>query len=679
MWSYIKLKFTRKRNSKINDSSEIFAGSQVHIDSPGIKSRNKSSWVEESFIDYSEDELVSTKQNYLGTVLPAKHIFIFWFCLIFAVLILLMRAFQLQVVNGAYYRSVAEKNRIRVYNLPAPRGIIYDINKVALVRNVPAFAVYVNLNDLYSAVENKEQTLVWIDKTLNIKQDNEDLRKILEIKKTQKEYYEPVLLAENLAYDVAIKMHIESSNYKGVSVEIQSRREYLNNPNQQFVGSLAHVLGYEGKISQEEYAVGKKDGYLFNDHIGKTGLEATLEKVLRGVYGKEQVEVDSSGKAIKILAQDEVKKGNNVILNIDLEMQSKLESITKSYLAKLNKQKAAIVVMDPQNGAVMSLISLPGFDNNVFSKGISEVDYRKLADDKNNPLFNRVISGEYPSGSSIKPVMSAAALEEGIITSATSFLSIGGIRIGQWFFPDWLAGGHGSTNVKKAIAQSVNTFFYIIGGGYGDQSGLGVYKIGEYFIKFGLDKITGIELPNEQNGFVPTPEWKEKTKDEVWYIGDTYHLAIGQGDLLVTPLQVANYTSFFANKGILYRPHLVNHYFDQNTQQELKVEPEILNTGFIKDNNIEIVRQGMQQAVTSGSARILNSLPVTAGAKTGTAQWNLNEDPHAWFTAFAPFNNSEIVITVLVEEGKEGSQISAYIANDFLNWYFREYKKTLKK
>ncbi|KKR07573.1 MAG: Penicillin-binding protein 2 [Parcubacteria group bacterium GW2011_GWC2_39_14] len=675
MWSYLKYKFTNKLKKKYQDDSAIFAGSKTHIESSGIKSRNKSAWVEEAFVNYTEEDLVSTKQNYLGTVLPAKRMIIFWFCLMLGVVLLLARALQLQVIKGPYYRSVAEKNRIRVYNLPAPRGIIYDINNIPLVRNVPTFALYIIPNDLSSSLENKDEVLTWLNKNLKMDSNNEDLQKILKIKSSQKEYYEPVLLVEDIDYEAALKMHIESAIYNGVDVEIQSRREYLNTNNQQLVSSLAHVLGYEGKISQEEYENRVNDGYLFNDFIGKTGLEESLEKTLRGVYGKEQVEVDSSGKAIKILAQEDVKKGDNVILNIDFEMQKKLESITQAYLNKYNKQKSAIVVLNPQNGAVMVLLSLPGYDNNAFSKGISGTEYNKLMEDKNKPLFNRVISGEYPSGSTIKPVMAASALEEGIITASTSFLSTGGIRIGQWFFPDWLAGGHGITDVKKALAQSVNTFFYIIGGGYGEQPGLGVYKIKEYLEKFGLYKVSGIELPNEHAGFLPTPEWKEKAKNEPWYIGDTYHLSIGQGDLLVTPLQIANYTGVFANKGTLYKPHLVNHYFDQNTQQTLMIEPEVINSNFIKENNIEIVRQGMQQGVKNGSSRILNSLPVTSGAKTGTAQWNLEKDPHAWFTAFAPYNDAEIVITVLVEEGKEGSQISAYIANDFLNWYFREYHK----
>jgi len=677
MWSYIRHKFSRKKLNKYNPSDDIFAGTQINIESIDLKKRSQSAWVEEAFVDYAESDLVSTKKNYLGTVLSTKRILIFWMILMVGIGLLLSRAIQLQVISGKYYRSVAENNRIRIYNLPAPRGIIYDANNVALVRNVPAFALYIVPNDLLSDQDNKQQTLDWLKLRLGVIDENK-LNKILSFKKNQKEYFEPALLIDNIDYELALKMKIESTSYSGVDIEIQPQREYLNKQSGQLVPSLAHVLGYEGKINQDEYENLKETGYLFNDYVGKTGLEKSLEKVLRGVYGKEQIEVDSSGKAMKIIAQEEVKRGDNVILNLDLEMQQKLESIIQGYLIKFNKQRAAAIVLNPQNGAVKALISLPGYDNNVFSGKISETEYNKLLTDKNQPLFNRTVSGEYPSGSTIKPVMAAAALEEGVINQNSSFLSVGGIRIGQWFFPDWLAGGHGITDVRKAIANSVNTFFYIIGGGYADQPGLGVYKIKEYFDKFGLGKETGIELTNEQSGFLPTPEWKEKTKNEPWYIGDTYHLSIGQGDLLVTPIQIADYTSFFANSGTLYKPHLVNRFYDQNTQSTVNVEPEILNSNFIKQNNIDIVRQGMRLAVTNGSARILNSLPVSSGAKTGTAQWKLDQPPHAWFTAFAPYNDAEIAITVLVEEGKEGSQITAFIVNDFLNWYFRQYKTKLK-
>jgi penicillin-binding protein 2 len=285
------------------------------------------------------------------------------------------------------------------------------------------------------------------------------------------------------------------------------------------------------------------------------------------------------------------------------------------------------------------------------------------------PLFNRAISGEYPSGSTIKPVVAAAALQEGLITAGTSFVSSGGIRINEWFFPDWKAGGHGITDVRKAIAQSVNTFFYIIGGGYGDFTGLGPKKLKEYMEKFGLNNKTGIDLPGERVGFVPDPEWKWATKNEQWYIGDTYHVSIGQGDLLVTPLQVANYIAAVANGGTLYRPHLAKKIVDPAVQKDSDILPEVLDSNFVDPKNIQIVREGMRQTVVSGSARSLSNLPIAVAGKTGTAQWGTDKANHAWFTSFAPYENPEISVTILIEEGIEGSTVAVPIARDFYQWW----------
>ncbi|MCK4554296.1 penicillin-binding protein 2, partial [Candidatus Parcubacteria bacterium] len=280
------------------------------------------------------------------------------------------------------------------------------------------------------------------------------------------------------------------------------------------------------------------------------------------------------------------------------------------------------------------------------------------------------ISGEYPSGSTIKPVIAAAALEEGIISEHTSFTSVGGIKVGQWFFPDWRAGGHGITDVRRAIAESINTFFYYIGGGHQDFKGLGIDRIYKYGELFGLNAQLGIDLAGEVSGFLPTKKWKEETKGERWYIGDTYHLSIGQGDILVTPLQVANYTSVFANGGALYRPHLVKQILSGGDKVFKEVEPVIIRDNFIGDYNIEIVRQGMRRTVTAGSARSLQSVPVAVAGKTGTAQWSSKKNHHAWFTGFAPYDNPEVVITILVEEGGEGSDVAVPIAKEFLEWYF---------
>ena len=268
----------------------------------------------------------------------------------------------------------------------------------------------------------------------------------------------------------------------------------------------------------------------------------------------------------------------------------------------------------------------------------------------------------------------SAALQEGVINANTKILSSGGIRIGQWFFPDWRAGGHGSVNVKNAIAWSVNTFYYYIGGGYGDFKGMGIDSLIKYSKLFGLGAKTEIDLPGEALGLVPNQEWKREKIKEPWYIGDTYHFSIGQGYLLATPLQVANYTAAIANGGTLFKPHLAKEIIDEKGNLIKRIEAEELNANFIDKEKIDIVKEGMRETVTYGSARLLNYLPFSSAGKTGTAQWSSVKNTHAWYSGFAPYENPEIAFVILIEEGGEGSSVATPIANDILKWYFIEHK-----
>jgi len=300
------------------------------------------------------------------------------------------------------------------------------------------------------------------------------------------------------------------------------------------------------------------------------------------------------------------------------------------------------------------LLSFPTYDNNSLN---DEQFWQKLSTDKNSPLINRAIAGLYPSGSIIKPVIALGALEEGLIDNETTVLSTGGIKIGKWFFPDWKPSGHGRVNLVDALSWSVNTFFYYIGGGYEGFEGLGPEKINFYLKSVGLGEKTGIDLPNEKAGFVPSKEWKEKTRNEPWYIGDTYNLSIGQGDLLVTPLQVANYTAAIANGGTLFEPSI------------LKDSSKIIKEKIFKKENIDLVKLGLRAVVTRGSAQSLSSLGISVAGKTGTAQVE-GASPHAWFTGFAPYPNPQIVITVLIENGGKGSNLAVKITKEILQYYF---------
>jgi penicillin-binding protein 2 len=616
-------------------------------------------WAESSFLATTKKINASLSKNFSFSQYKILGLIIFSF-----IFLILTRTAWLQIEKGDYYYQMAEGNRIRLERVEAKRGIIYDRQGQALVRNAANFMLYLVPADLPTNPKEKKELIHNLAQIVQSIDEIEINKQLSKIKPYSLESYQPLFVVDNIAYEQAILLKIKADLWPGVVLSNKTRRAY-NLP----APSLSHILGYTGKINAQEL---KEYGsqYLPIDYVGKMGVEYFWENQLRGINGQKQIEVDALGKEKKIISQTPAHDGYNLILAIDSRTQAKLEEIMRQWLKKLHLRRAAGVVLDPNNGEVLALVSLPAYDNNAFARGISKGEYQALLSDSDKPLFNRAISGEYPSGSTIKPVMAAAALEEGIISEYTSFLSTGGLRIGKWFFPDWRTGGHGTTDVRKAIAQSVNPFFYYIGGGYKDFRGLGPDRIVYYDSLFGLGKQTGIDLPGEASGFLPTRIWKKEVKGEPWYIGDTYHLSIGQGDLLVTPLQVAMFTSVFANGGALYRPHIVKQILDSDNKPVATIKEEPVRVGFIKPYNIEVVRQGMRQAVTQGSARRLQSVGVEVAGKTGTAQWSSKKKPHAWFTGFAPYKNPKIVITILVEEGGEGSFVSVPIAGEFLQWYF---------
>jgi penicillin-binding protein 2 len=656
-----------------------------------------SDWTEQSFLsDSGNKEIVTRSFNF-------KKLKYFAFIGIMVLLILFVRTVWLQIVKNNYYYLLSEDNRLRAEIIEPKRGIIYDKDMKPLVRNKANFVLYLRPIDLPRDELTRDNLIreisVVLDedkgfnsssvvaetttssRELSVISDNPSFYKIKDLLSTVKigslESYQPLFVQDNIVYEKAMLISLKLSSWPGVFLTNKIRREYLtsglNGPEISGVSSLSPILGYTGKINDKELKnLGKK--YSMIDYIGKAGIEYFWEDKLKGESGRKNIEVDALGRRKKIINEVPAKDGANLLLSLDIELQKKTEEVAKIYLEKGKLKRASIVIINPSNGAVLALVSLPTYDNNAFAMGISQNDYDKFLNDPDKPLFNRSISGEFPSGSTIKPIFAAGALEEGVINENTSFLSTGGLRIGEWFFPDWKAGGHGTTNVRSAIAFSVNTFFYYIGGGYGDFKGLGLTGLVKYSKLFGLGDLTGIDLNGEAAGFVPTSAWKETTKNEPWYIGDTYHFAIGQGDVLVTPLQVANYTAALANGGILYQPHLVSKILDSNNQVVQEILPKVIRKDFISAQNMNIVREGMRQTVVSGSGRYLNSLPVSAAGKTGTAQWSSKKANHAWFIGFAPYENPELAITVLVEEGVEGSTIAVPIAYDIFNWYFSNKK-----
>jgi len=659
-----------------------------------------SDWTEQSFLsDSGHKEMVTRSFNF-------SKLKYFAFLVVFVLLVLLIRSAWLQVIKNNYYHFLAEGNRLRAEVIEPKRGIIYTKDFEPLVRNKANFVLYFRpidlpknelvrdnlirrlsrilegepapLTDIFSLATSSLATSTDNSSSLNLISDNASFYKIKEllapIKIGSLESYQPLFIIDNIDYDKAMLISLELQSWPGVFLTNKIRREYLlpNGRDATVLGesSLAHILGYTGKINDQELKKLGED-YSLIDYLGKAGLEYSWEKELKGHAGQKNIEVDALGRQKKIINEAPATDGYNLLLSLDLGLQQKAEEVTTAYLKKSGLKHASVIIMNPNNGEILALVSWPTYNNNLFAAGISQTDYNKFLNDPDQPLFNRSISGEFPSGSTIKPVFAAGALQEGIINEKTSFLSTGGLSIEEWFFPDWKAGGHGVTDVRKALALSVNTFFYYIGGGYHDFKGLGLSGLVKYSRLFGLGELSGIDLHGEASGFVPTKDWKESVKKEPWYIGDTYHFAIGQGDVLVTPLQVANYTAAIANGGKLYRPHFVTKILDDNNQVVKEINNQPLRENFIDTRNLEIVREGLRQTVTLGSARSLNDLPVSSAGKTGTAQWSTKKSPHAWFTGFAPYEKPEIVITVLVEEGVEGSTMAVPIARDILNWYFR--------
>lgn len=626
-----------------------------------LRGKYKRAWVEESF------SVDNANRAYLGTSVKNGRVAILALVAFGLLALALTKIFILQVIKGGEFRAQAEGNRVRLRPIPSERGIIYDRFGRELVRNTPNFSLALVPQDLPKTSEDRKKI---IKEVVEISGADETLINDL-LKKYGSYSYASLMIKENLNYETAIRLIIQSAHLPGVIIEKGSKRKYLLQTTTTTL-SLSHILGYESKLNEEEYKLNKNAGYLLFDDIGKTGLEKIYEPELRGQYGRKKIEVDALGRERNVLAEEAPRPGDNIYLTIDIEAQAKLEQLLQAALDKQGKKKGAAVAMDPRDGSIIALVSLPAFDNNLFSGGIGQDEYMKYANDENNPLFDRAISGQYPSGSIVKMLVAAAALQEGIINSKTTVLSKGGLQVGRWFFKDWNAGGHGITNVAKAIAWSVNTFFYYIGGGYGDFSGLGADLLTKYLRDFGLAKKTAVDLPGEADGFVPSKEWKLTTKGEKWFVGDTYNLSIGQGDLLVTPIQAAAWTAAVANGGFIVTPHLAAKI--ENTLKKKSVEIEYeKRRGPVSASNMAVVRAGMRECVTYGSCKIMQTLPFAAGGKTGTAQWSKSRGNHAWFTSFAPYDSPKIVVTVLVEEGGQGSSVSQPVARDFLAWWGKKY------
>jgi penicillin-binding protein 2 len=583
-----------------------------------------------------------------------------WYFILIFLVVLACRVFYLDIISGDYYKELSRNNRIRTLVIKAPRGKITDKFGGILVSNIPSMDAVIIPSDLPTGYEERKAIIRTIADILHMEEGFIETA----MESQNQKSLESILLKENISQDEALILAEKNKNLPGIMIENTAIRRYENSV------IFSPIIGYDGKINREEMA--KNPNYSMTDYIGKTGLEKYYEKELKGKNGAKQVEVDSLGNIKKNIGGINPQIGNDLVLNIDEGLQKKIYDSVAGMLEQTGTKTAAVIAIDPSNGAVLAMVSFPSYDNNLFAEGISGEDYGKIINDKSLPLFNRVISGEYPPGSTLKPAVAAAALSEGIINIDTTVNdSTGAIYIGAWKFGDWKI--HGMVDVKKAIAESCDVFFYGIGGGHGNIQGLGMDKMKKYENLFGLGNLTGIDLHGEVSGFIPDENWKLETRKEKWYIGDSYHASIGQGFIKTTPLQLANYIAAIANNGILYEPHVVNRIKKNDGNLEI-INPKIIRQNFISNKVLNIVRDGMRQVVVSGTAQTLKDLPIAVAGKTGTAQFGSEGKTHGWFVSFAPFDSPEIAMAVLVEGGGEGHSTAVPITRDVLGWYFSRHE-----
>jgi len=597
--------------------------------------------------------------------LPRKNFLALEIIFLFLFLILFAKTFQFQVLEHKNLSYLSKINSEKIYQIRAPRGVIYDRNMVQLVWNKPSYDLICDKRDLPKENDKKIEVIEEIAEIID-----EDQNKILE--KIEENTSFSLSIAENISHEILVILEGRSDNLLGFNIEKNTVRDYISE-------DISHLIGFTQRVDKEDME--KNPDYIITDYIGKSGIEESYEKALKGEPGKIKIIKDTFGEKKSEDLLSKPKPGDSVILNLDFELQQKLTESLKESLERVGVESAAAIVMDPNTGAILSLVSLPSFESNLFSQGISKEQWDKIQKDKNNPLFNRVISGfGYPTGSVIKPLIGAAALEEGIISEDTKIYCPLDLCVWNRFsereecFKDWTF--HGLSDIKRAIAESVNSFFYLIGGGYKssyqiydsdvrDFDGLGPEKILKYLKLFGWDSKTGIDISQEGKGIIPEI-------DENWRLGDTYHLSIGQGSFAATPLEVCSAFSAIANRGKLFEPHLAQKTIEDDSGLEEQIIPKIIREGFVSPENIEIIRQGMRQAVSSpkGSAFILNNLPVEAAAKTGTAESSQKDHYHHWVSVFAPYENPEIVLTIIIEDISGIKSATLPVAKEVLEWYF---------
>jgi penicillin-binding protein 2 len=575
-----------------------------------------------------------------------RKIFVWTYIVIFIFVIFLLRLWDLQVVKGGEYKKIAERNRLRIIEIPAPRGIIYDRNGKALVRNIPSLDISVIKEDL----PRDPETLSILGRLIGLEPKEIKAR----LKRASVNPFEPVKLRQDVSLKEVARVEARRIDFSGLQVEAVVSREYI-------YGQFAsHVIGYLGRLSIEQL----RDPY-YSDvprkaFIGQWGAEKVYDRILRGTAGKKVIEVDALGRAIRVVGIQQPVKGGDIRLTIDMELQAEAEKA-------LQGKTGAVVAIDPNTGEVLALASAPSFNPNLFVRGINYKDWKRLVNDPRKPLLNRALQSQYPPGSTFKIITAIAALEEGIITEDTEFECKGSIYLGGRVFRCWKDEGHGKINLHRAIVESCDVYFYEI------AKKLGIDTLAQYASDFGLGRPVGIELGGEKSGILPSTKWKLRTKQQKWFKGETLNAAIGQGYLSATPIQMARLMAAVVNGGKLLKLHILKDSDSSpHVERLVNVKPENIN--LIKKALIGVVKE------RNGTGWMARSDIISIGGKTGTTQVikgsDIKEDipykyrDHAWFIAFASEEEPQIVVSVFVEHGGQGSIAAAPIAKRVIEAFY---------
>ena len=580
----------------------------------------------------------------------------------FAFALLTARMWYLQVVKGETLRQRSENNRIRLHEIKPLRGLILDARGQILVDNQPSFDISI-IPEAAKDVKSIMKKLAYVCNESNAKSFRD-----FSSSKNRRPFV-PVKLERNISRDKLAVVETNSLDLPGVVIDIIPVRKYI------YGEMMSHILGYVGEISDVEISKDSYGQYRSGDITGKLGVEKQMDRYLKGERGGEQIEVNVNGRQLDVLGRVEPVSGYNVMLTIDAELQ-------KICWEAFQKKAGAVIVMDPRDGSILAMVSKPSFDPNLFNRGISNENWGKLLNNSLCPMQNKAISGQYPPGSTYKPVVAAAALEEGLITPDTTFYCNGTYRLGNRTYRCWKKHGHGEISLHRAIVESCDVFFYNVG------KLVGVDELAEYSKGFGFGKNTGVQFPGEKRGLVPTKKWKLDKRKEPWQMGETISLSIGQGFVLLTPLQLIRAYCALANGGILYKPRLIQKIKTEKGQIIKEFFPEVQSFIPVSKRNIEILDNALWGVVNEphGTGWALKRKERDVCGKTGTAQVigmpqdeekpDMKEVPykyrdHALFVCFAPYKDPEVAVVVIVEHGGHGGSAAAPIARKIIDGYFK--------